>query len=85
MLHILPRLLWLLCWETLLGRQECDFYLFTVTGFDLWLSVLTLGIVCTVYTALVSAVSLRGGRRRGEIGREMGGKGKDGIRSIGGW
>jgi len=23
-----------------------------VTGFDLWLSVLTLGIVCTVYTAL---------------------------------
>uniref|UniRef100_A0A8C9DF22 Sodium-dependent multivitamin transporter n=1 Tax=Prolemur simus TaxID=1328070 RepID=A0A8C9DF22_PROSS len=29
-----------------------DFYLFTVTGFDLWLSVLTLGIVCTVYTAL---------------------------------
>jgi hypothetical protein len=29
--------------------------LLTVTGFDLWLSVLALGIVCTIYTSLVSA------------------------------
>lgn len=34
-----------------------------MTGFDPWLSVLTLGIVCTLYTALVRAISLRGGRR----------------------
>lgn len=67
MLHLLPGLLWLVAWETLFQRQECDFYLFIVTGFDLWLSVLTLGIVCTVYTALVSTLSLRGGRRRGEV------------------
>lgn len=61
--YVLPGVLWLLHWETLFQRQKLDFYLFTVTGFDLWLSVLTLGIVCTIYTALVNAVSLRGGKR----------------------
>uniref|UniRef100_A0A481D641 Sodium-dependent multivitamin transporter n=1 Tax=Sus scrofa TaxID=9823 RepID=A0A481D641_PIG len=50
--HVLPRLLGLPCWDTFLSRQERDFYLFAVTGFDLWLSVLTLGIVCNIYTAL---------------------------------
>ena len=35
-----------------------------MTGFDLWLSVLTLGIVCTIYTALVSVVNLK--RERGK-------------------
>ncbi|KAB1267310.1 Sodium-dependent multivitamin transporter [Camelus dromedarius] len=29
-----------------------------VTGFDLWLSVLTLGIVCTIYTALTSVAGM---------------------------
>lgn len=76
--HVLPRLLGLPCWDTFLSRQERDFYLFAVTGFDLWLSVLTLGIVCNIYTALVSAARLRGGRRRGEIRRETGGKGTEG-------
>lgn len=47
-----------------------------MTGFDLWLSVLTLGIVCAIYTALVSAVSLRGGRRRDEVRRGNGKKRK---------
>lgn len=41
----------------------------TVTGFDLWLSVLALGIVCTIYTALVSAVSPGEGRGRDEVRR----------------
>uniref|UniRef100_G1QRT5 Solute carrier family 5 member 6 n=1 Tax=Nomascus leucogenys TaxID=61853 RepID=G1QRT5_NOMLE len=40
-----------------------------VTGFDLWLSVLALGIVCTIYTALVSAVSPGVGRGRDEVRR----------------
>ena len=39
-----------------------------MTGFDLWLSVLTLGIVCTIYTALVT--SLREGWRGGRWGKE---------------
>lgn len=74
MLHVLLGFFWFLCWKTLFQRQECGFYLFAVTGFDLWLSVLTLGIVCTVYTALVSVVlSLR-------RGRAMGGKRKERMR-----
>lgn len=70
-LHVFLGLFWFLCWETLFQRQECGFYLFAVTGFDLWLSVLTLGIVCTVYTALVSVVSLRRGRGDGRRKKGM--------------
>lgn len=64
MLPVLPGLLWPSPPGSPLPETECDFYLFTVTGFDIWLSVLTLGIVCTVYTALVSA------GRRDKVRRE---------------
>lgn len=71
MFHVLPEL-WLPHWEVLFQILKCGFYLFTVTGFDLWLSVLTLGIVCTIYTALVSAASRGGGRTVvGEVSAEV--------------
>lgn len=37
-----------------------------MTGFDLWLSVLALGIVCNIYTALVIAVNLGDSGKMGE-------------------
>lgn len=39
-----------------------------MTGFDLWLSVLALGIVCNIYTALVMAIipEVTAGRREKE-------------------
>lgn len=44
--------------------------MFSVTGFDLWLSVLALGIVCNIYTALVIAVISGVTAGRWEMGKK---------------
>lgn len=71
-MHLPPRILGLKMCSTIASSSLSSFpyqgfsgracrdrnvtFLFTVTGFDLWLSVLALGIVCNIYTALVISI-----------------------------
>ena len=54
--HVTIYIIFMVLAELLLGKKwsQLHFVLFSVTGFPVWVSIVSIGIVCTFYTTIVS-------------------------------